>query len=368
MSTNQNPASVGIVGLGMMGQNHAENVIDLGHEICGGVDVDPDAREEFAAEYDVPTYESPEELYEGTIDAVVITTPNCHHEAAAVPAFEADVNVLLEKPLAHTVESAERIVAAERDADAFGMVGFHSRFLQSSQVLTAYDDDGVFGEITHIEANQVRRRGVPARGSWFTQRTVSGGGALIDVGVHSIDLALHILGHPDVLEVSGITRQHFGHRDDYTYLNMWGEDQGPGNYDVEDSATAFIRCADDKTIALEIAWAANREENFEFFIRGDQAGARLHRRNGDISLNSVAREGTEHFVDTDLEFGEGDAHREEMTHFLDAVVNETKPELNTLSQALTVQHIVDAIYESGDTGEAVTLRERETEAEVAADD
>jgi predicted dehydrogenase len=366
MSPKQESISVGIVGLGMMGQNHADNVLDLGYDIVGGVDVDADARDSFGVEYDVPTYESPGDLYERDIDAVVITTPNCFHGDSAVPAFEADVNVLLEKPLAHTIDSAERIAAAERDSSAFGMVGFHSRFLQSSQVLGVYDDDGEFGEITHIEANQVRRRGVPARGSWFTQREVSGGGALIDIGVHSIDLALHILGHPDVREVSGVTRQQFGHRDDYAYLNMWGEDQGPGNYDVEDSATAFIRCAGEKTIALEIAWAANREENFEFFIRGDEAGARLHPRNGDISINSVRRDGTDHFLDSDLTCGDGDAHREQMAHFLDAVASGTTPELNTMSQALTVQRVVDAIYESSETGKSVKMGKQQ--AKVTAED
>src|SRR5699024_10062143 len=121
------------------------------------------------------------------------------------------------------------------------------------------------------------------RGSWFTQKETAGGGALIDIGAHAIDLALYILGFPQVTEVSGVTRSVFGSRPDYTYLEAWGE-AGDGTFDVDDSASAFIRCANGTSISLEVAWAANRQPNNEFVIQGDNAGARLDLIDSDLTL------------------------------------------------------------------------------------
>jgi len=130
----RNDVGVGIVGLGNIAYHHANKLVDAGATIVGGVDISEDARTAFTEEYDVPTYEDHSELFE-EIDAVIVTTPNRFHEEYAVEALEAGLDVLLEKPLAHTLESAERIAAAARDADGFCMVGFHSRFHHQAQII-----------------------------------------------------------------------------------------------------------------------------------------------------------------------------------------------------------------------------------------
>ena len=349
--------SVGIIGLGNIGRYHADRLRNHGAEIVGGMDVLPEARERFGRDYGVATYDDHIDLFE-VADAVIITTPNKFHEEYAVAALEADLNVLLEKPLAHNVESAERIVAAANASSGFCMIGFHSRYLSPIEVLVDQRDRGRFGDLTHIDTNYVRRRGIPGRGSWFTSQEIAGGGALIDIGVHALDLALYLLDFPDVVEVSGTARSEFGNREDYTYIQMWGEDAGSERFDVEDSATAFIRCADGQTISLDVAWATNSPDNNEFVLRGTDAGAHLDRSTNDLTLYETSPEGTAHFSDTQVETRERDGHAAEQADFLQAIASGDRPERNTVQQGLMVQRVIDAIYRSSETGRAVRLDER----------
>lgn len=352
--TDRSAVHVGIVGCGNIGRHHAELLREAGATLVGGVDVAERARERFAAEFNVTTYEDFEPLSDA-VDAVVVATPNRFHAEYAVAALEAGLDVLVEKPLAHTLADAERIVEAARDAPGFCMVGFHTRFENEVEVLTAYRDEGRLGEPTHVEASYLRRRGIPGRGSWFTRRQVSGGGALIDVGVHAIDLSLYLLGYPEVEEVAGVTRSQFGDRDDYSYIHMWGDDQGPTGFDVEDSASAFVRCAGDRTVSLEVAWAANRPPKQEYVVRGDEGGATYNRSHDELTLYETDATGTNHMADTTVETAEVDAHSRELGYFADHVAAGTTPERNTVEQGLTVQRVLDAVYESSETGRAVEL-------------
>jgi len=355
MTTADTPVRVGIVGLGGIGTHHADRIVDLGHDLVGGMDVDETARHRFEAEYDVPTVESFDDLTALDVEAVVVTTPNKYHEQYAIAALDAGLPVLLEKPLAHDLDSAERIVDAAASAESFLMVGFNNRFIPPAEVVTAAIDEGRFGDVTHVEANYVRRRGVPGRGGWFTTKAVSGGGALIDLGVHAIDLALHFLGHPTVVEVAGETRSEFGGREDYTYLDMYGPDHGADGFDVDDSAQAFIRGADGKTVALEVAWAENRPPNHDFVVQGTAAGAQFDLLSGDLELYETGTAGRPHLSTTSVETAEVDAHRAEERRFLSAVRTGEPPERNTPEQALRVQRVIDAIYRSSTEGRAIRL-------------
>ncbi|WP_435143579.1 Gfo/Idh/MocA family protein [Halobaculum sp. P14] len=346
---------VGIVGLGGIGTHHADYVRDLGETLVGGVDVAEGARDAFAAEYDVPTFETYAGLSDEGIDAVIVTTPNKFHEQYVVEALETGVDVLCEKPLAHRLDSAERIAAAARDADGFCMVGFNNRFLPAVEVFKGYQERGRFGDVTHVEANFVRRRGVPGRGGWFTTKELSGGGSLIDIGVHAIDLALHFLDFPDLVEVSGQTRSAFGSRADYTYLDMWGEDGEESQFDVDDSVTAFVRTADGQTVSLEVAWATNRPPEHDFVVQGTDGGATLDRHAGDLTIHEVADVGDPHFTDTAVETRDEPTHRRELARFFEGVRAGEAPARNTVEQALDVQRVIDAIYRSADAGSAVTL-------------
>ncbi len=348
------PVRVGIVGLGNIGHYHADRLLELRADLVGGMDIKADARRRFAEKYGVETFEDASKLF-AEADAVVITTPNRFHEEYAIAALEAGLDVLLEKPLAHSIESAKRIAAAARAADGFCMVGFNNRFANPVEVLKHYQRSGRFGELQHVEANYIRRRGIPGRGSWFTSKEVSGGGALIDIGVHAIDLALYFLDFPEIVEVSGVTRSQFGNREDYAYVEMWGDDTGAEGFDVEDSASAFIRCADGKSVSLEVAWATNSPTNDEFIIRGTDAGARFDRAEHALTIFESNKGGTDHLSDTNIETQPNDTHKSEQELFIAAVAAGKHPGRNTVDQALSVQRVIDAIYRSSEEGRAIAL-------------
>ncbi|AFZ74907.1 Predicted dehydrogenase [Natronobacterium gregoryi] len=351
MTEKRTEIRTGIVGLGNIGQYHAERLVDLGVPLVGGMDVAADARSRFARRYDVDVYEDHTELYE-TIDAVVVTTPNKYHEEYAVDALEQGLDVLLEKPLAHDIESARRIAKAAKEADSHCMVGFNNRFANTVQIVKNRLDRGELGTVTHIEANYVRRRGIPGRGSWFTRQGIAGGGALIDLGVHAVDLALYLLEYPDIDEVTGTTRSEFGSREKYAYLEMWADDAGPGEFDVDDSASAFVRCADGQTISLEVAWATNRPENHEFVLRGTESAARFDLLEGDLTFHSASKAGPDHLENTAIETRQNDTHVDEQRVFFDRIGTDSEDE-NSVEQALAVQKVVDAIYRSSDNRETV---------------
>lgn len=345
---------IGIVGLGEVGHQHADQVIDLNATLVGGVDINEDARNHFEDKYDVPTFKRFENFKENRIDAVIITTPNKFHEKYTISALQSGINVLLEKPLAHTLDSAENIAEVADSTDAFCMVGFNNRFRPAIEVFKEYQRGEKFGDLTHIDANYVRRRGIPGRGSWFTTQEISGGGALIDIGVHAVDLVLHFLDFPDIVEVSGKTRSEFGGREDYTYLQMYGEDS-EGEFNVDDNTTAFLRTASGQTVSLEVAWAANRPPSNKFVIEGTEGGATIDRKKNDLTLYEVSSSKTSHFKDTKIKTNEENLYKREQRYFFNCIDSKNEIERNTVEQALEVQRVIEAIYQSDKEDKAIYL-------------
>ncbi|WP_254768331.1 Gfo/Idh/MocA family protein [Salinilacihabitans rarus] len=362
---------VGVVGLGGMGQHHAKNLSELGADVVAGADLLPEARRAFAETYGATPYENHEDLVaDEAVDAVVVATPNKFHEPIAVAALEADRHVLVEKPLAHSLESAERIAAAAAESDGICMVGFHNRHTGAAAMFDEYSARGRFGDLTHVEANYVRRRGVPGPGSWFTNPELAGGGALLDIGVHALDLALYVLDFPEVVEVSGVTRTTFGTTEEYADPDGFGDnwDAEAETYEVDDAVSAFVRCADGKTISLEAAWATNREPSMDFVVRGTEAGAKFEIGDTDMRIYETDTAGVDHYADVDLS-GDSSAtgYNEQDAVFLETIVAGAEPTANTVEEALVVQRVIDAIYRSSETGRAQRLESAEAEP-VAAEE
>lgn len=366
-STTNEPVRVGVVGLGGMGMQHSRSVAALDHRVVGGVDVDPETREEFGREFSARTYETHEELYENeSLDAVLVATPNRFHEPVAVTAFERGFDVLIEKPLAHTLESAERIVRAAEEAESFGMIGFHNRFSTPVTVFKEYQAKGEFGDVNHVQIDYVRRRGIPGRSSWFADPELAGGGALIDIGVHAIDLAFYLLGFPTVVSATGITRSQFGWRPEYVdpdreEASDWSADST--TFDVDDSASAFIRTDDDRTVSVEVAWAASQEPRNEVIVRGTDGGARFELGGESLALQSTSTRGTPHYRTTEITAPlHRTPHEIQLKMFLESVATREPPACNTFEQGLTVQQIVDAIYRSEEAGGVVPIELTEEES------
>ncbi|WP_126664409.1 Gfo/Idh/MocA family protein [Haloterrigena salifodinae] len=362
---------IGIVGLGGMGNLHARSVQELGATIVAGADLVSEQREQFADEFGARTYETHEELVvDEAVDAVIVATPNRFHEPIAVAALDAGCDVLIEKPLAHTLESAERIAETAARANSVCMVGFHNRHAASMAMFDEQHARGRFGDLTHVEANYVRRRGVPGPGSWFTSPELAGGGALLDIGVHALDLALYALDFPEIVEVSGVTRTTFGTDAEYADPEGFGDnwDAEAETYEVDDSVSAFIRCADGQTISLEAAWATNREENMDFRVRGTQSGAQFTIGDTDLQILEAGTAGCDHYADVNLS---GDStmtgYSEQDERFLEAIATAGVPETNTVEEALTVQRVIDAIYRSSELDQTTQLAESPTEQAVQLD-
>ena len=355
------PASLsfGFVGLGGMGALHASNLAEIGVSIAAGTDVSDPARKAFADEYDANTFEQAETMFDQSeLDGVIIATPNAFHEPTAVAALEHDVNVLVEKPLADTVEKAESIADAADRSNAFCMVGLHNRFTGAADLFKHFQGEDRFGELSHIEANYLRRRGIPGLDSWFTSKELAGGGALIDIGVHVLDFVLYLAGSPAVEEVTGAVRTNFGHRTDYADPDNWSSNwsDSNGQFDVEDSATAFIRCENELTIALDVAWASNRTPKREIVVRGTEAGATMQLGGESIEINSAMAQPHDHYITSEYT-GERTVvgHRAEVEFFVSSILEETAPSINTVDDGLKVQRVLDAIYRSSDEGKAISL-------------
>ncbi len=343
---------IGVVGLGTHGLNRAQTLVDFDQRVYGS-DTSSEARQRFERRFDGAHFEHPTDLFEEELDAVVITTPNKFHEPVATAAMERGIDVFMEKPLAHTLESAERIAKTADETGKTCMVGFQSRFLNVCKILKWYIDKGFFGEITHVQSTYLRRRGVPGRGSWYTSKELAGGGALIDIGIHVMDLLFYFLDEPDVHDVKSTTRCDFGNRDSYAYLKMWGEDDDANMFDVEDSASAFLEFDGGQTATVETAWAVNADSLHSYRIHGTEAGALLDItdiRDTDVDVSQMLKffetrsGGVDHYLDTSVTANHNDPYREQIQAFIDAVAHDEPPTTNTVEQALAVQRLVNRIY------------------------
>lgn len=147
-------------------------------------------------------------LADKDIDCVSICTGNVSHESLVLAAAEAGKNILCEKPMAISVEQAENMRRAVEKNNVTFMMAFVNRFRQESILLSEMQRQGRFGEIYHARCGWVRRRGTPS--GWFTDRTKSGGGAVLDIGVHVIDLTWYLMGRPRPVSVSGVTHRRIG--------------------------------------------------------------------------------------------------------------------------------------------------------------
>jgi predicted dehydrogenase len=357
--------TVGVVGLSEAGRRYASVARDLGCEVVGA-DASEKARRQFEDSVAAETFEDFEAMYGEEVGAVVVSTPNRYHEATAVPALAAGLDVFFEKPLAHDYESAQRIVDAAEASDSVCMVGYYNTLYECVQAVRSYIDDGHFGDISHVQATWVFRRAVPRRGSWYTSRELAGGGVLQDKGSFLLNV-LSYFGFPltEIESVAGKARSEFGGRDDYTSLEMWGGEGHENIFDVEDSLSAFVQFEDGKTAAIETAWAANMESRVTFEIRGVDGGAHLNLETGELTLFGVNRNSPESLTTTVVEpnYGKGlFAGREDPStevlrkrafrRFLECRDRGEQPDHTDLRAALDVQRAIRDVYAGVDDSTA----------------
>ena len=274
------PLRVGVVGIGWAGETHIKAYQQIpGVEVVAIADQREDRLRQVCATYNIPGfYTSFQELIDRTdIDIVSVATPNALHMPVAVAALESGKHVLSEKPLARTAGEAEQMVKAAISSGRVLKTAFNHRERGDVQVLKAAIDSGMLGRIYHAKAFWMRRAGIPGMGGWFTSKELAGGGPLIDLGVHVLDMAMYLLGEPTIVAVSAQTYAELGPRG----RGSRGDKVATGVYEVEDYALALIRLENGITLNLDASWAVYGKQGDDFGVTlfGTDGGADIDIRN-----------------------------------------------------------------------------------------
>ncbi|MEE0928203.1 MAG: Gfo/Idh/MocA family oxidoreductase [Acutalibacteraceae bacterium] len=310
------------------------------------------AAKEFGTENAAVYTDYRELLKDKTIDVVHVCTPNRSHSFITVDALEAGKHVMCEKPMAINSKEAKKMLDAAKRTGKKLSIGYQSRFRPDAQYLKKEADSGIFGDIYYAKATALRRRAVPTWGV-FLNEYEQGGGPLIDIGTHALDLTLWTINNYKPKYCLGTTYHKLNTATEQG--NMWGN-WDIDKFTVEDSAFGFIVMENGATIVLESAWALNtldvREAVTSFC--GTKAGADM---NDGLRINGV-RNNTQYVLKPDFKsggvaFNNGDeaesaADMEERL-WIEAVRNNTEP-VTTPDQAYVVTRILEGIYESAKTG------------------
>ena len=276
------------------------------------------------------------------LDAVDICTPNNIHSEAAVFALEHGLNVMCEKPDAVSVIEAEKMKDAAEKSGKTLMVMRNNRYRPSTRFLKQYIAEGKMGDIYAGRCGWIRRRGIPGWGGWFTDKAQAGGGPLIDLGVHIIDLAMYLMGNAKPVTVSGSTYTKFAHT-------------ACSKMDVEDLAMGFIRFDNGACLQIEFSWASNISSDQMFVeLRGTKSGSRMS--GIDRKFEIFTEEcGVNANVCPDIDDYRGMQHHEgNIRHFVDVINGKAEPDF-TPEQGVNVVKILEALYKSAELGREIQL-------------
>ncbi|CAH1216716.1 Inositol 2-dehydrogenase/D-chiro-inositol 3-dehydrogenase [Paenibacillus plantiphilus] len=348
------PIRLGIIGAGAIGNLHLEVFKAIeGVNVAAITDSFLPLAEQRAGEHGIAlVHPNPETLLaDESIDAVVIAVPNKFHASLAIEALRSGKHVLLEKPMSIDSASAREIVAAKEQSGKILMMAHQMRWTGLARALKQEIDSGKLGRIYNAKTGWMRRKGIPGWGSWFTRMDESGGGPLIDIGVHMLDLTLYMMGNPKPISVYGSTYAEFG--PNRQGIGDWGTPNWDGYYDVEDLATALIKFDNGATLSLDVSWAAHTaaisEEPF-LHLMGTEAGASLIGSSGRMvsHANNI-------IVESSITPLDGEDSRLLLNkHFINCIQEGLEP-ITTAMSGYTNNRILDAIYESSRTGSEVKL-------------
>ncbi|HEV2046884.1 MAG TPA: Gfo/Idh/MocA family oxidoreductase [Chthoniobacterales bacterium] len=344
--------NIGIIGAGWPGQMHAEALRASGvANLYACADLDDERRTAFAKDYaPEKSYRDYHELLQDRhLDAVIICLPNFLHFPASLAALEAGKHVLCEKP--PTLNSAEMKVLREEAAKRGLIYSFSRqfRFTPAMRAAKAAVAEGRLGKIYHAKATFVRSRGIPVGvGNWFTERKRSGGGALIDIGIHALDSVWYLMGTPRPVAVSAQVFRNFDHLVDVSV------------FDVEDAAYAFIRFENGAVVQLETSWAGNLTDDIpprKYFGRelvnsvvfGTKASVRL-------SPLALFEDQNGALVDVPLaaKDDEPNGFELQLRNFIESIRGKAEP-VNNADQAVALMEMIEGIYASSELGREVPI-------------
>ena len=352
---------VGIIGCGGIGQNkHMPSLHKIENvQMVAFCDLIPEraqmCKEKFGTPDAFVCTDYRELLAIEDIEVVHVLTPNREHAEITVAALHAGKHVMCEKPMAKTAEGARQMCAAARETGKKLAIGYQHRMKPQARYAKEVIESGALGEIYYANCLAIRRRGTPNWGV-FLDEEAQGGGPIIDIATHSLDLTLYLMNNYEPEMVVGKTHKKLEHPE---AGNIWG-DNGVSTTALEEAACAFIRMKNGATIMLETSWALNTDEPIEegsCVLCGSKAGISL--KNNNLRINKVEL-GRQVVTSVDCSAG-GVAFYDgasmtpadaEARAWIDAIVNDT-PQIVQPEQAMVVSEILEAIYVSSKTGKPV---------------
>ena len=260
---------VGIIGAGNISHCHMAGYQALGDavEVIAACDIDEKKLDEYCKQYNIPNQYTDFHgmMAKEDLDAVSVCTWNSVHKDATIAALRGGANVICEKPMAMNTEEALEMLEVSKETGKLLQIGFVRRFGNDADALKEYIEADTFGDIYYAKATYLRRSGCP--GGWFGDKTRLGGGPLIDLGVHVIDLVRYLAGSPKAVSAYGATFNNLG-PNRAVGKKAW---EIAGNDDpctVEDFTTALIRFDNNFTVSVEASFNLNVKQdvgNIELF-------------------------------------------------------------------------------------------------------
>ncbi|MCM3115373.1 Gfo/Idh/MocA family oxidoreductase [Neobacillus sp. MER 74] len=370
--SNTQKLKVGIIGCGGIAfQKHLPSLAKLGDkvELVGFCDELIERAEKAAKQFGVENanvYADYKELLEdSSIDVVHVLTPNISHSFITVKALESGKHVMCEKPMAINSAEAKKMVEAAKRTGKKLTIGYQNRFRRDSLALIKACEEGDLGEIYFAKAHAIRRRGVPTWGV-FMDLEKQGGGPLIDIGTHALDLTLWMMNNYKPKLVVGSAYKKLYDKPDGNIFGPWN----PNEFNVEDSAFGYIKMENGATIMLEASWALNilNEKEAQITLCGTEAGAEMFgnpdKNQGYVTFNTTKygeritsettrASGVAYFGEEEIDVGYLEAKQ-----WMDCILNDGEP-LVKPEEAFVVTQILEAIYESAKTGKAVELESQQ---------
>ena len=348
---------VGIVGVGGISELHIQAYKkNPSVELYAFCDIDNNRLKEMGQRHNITRlFTDINEMLSSVpeLDAVSVCTWNSAHACCTIAALNAGKHVICEKPMAMSAEQAEDMLKAAEKSGKLLMIGFVRRFGNDCSILRDFINKDYFGNLYYAKATYLRRCGNP--GGWFGDKTRSGGGPFIDLGVHVIDLIRFLMGNPRAVSVYGATFKKLGNRNNikgntsYTSTGKTSQDI----CDVEDLATAMIRFDNQAVLSVETSFSLNiKKDEGKIELFGTKAGAKidpeleLYTEVNDYLANVSLAAATA--LDFNCLFDN------EINHFVDCVVNKT-PCLSPAADGVEIMRILDAVYRSARSGHEVII-------------
>ncbi len=344
---------IAIIGTGNISNAHMNAYEKLENvEIIAGCDINEERVRAYCEKRSIPVfYTNHKELLEKEKpDAVSICTWNNSHAKIAIDCLNSGVNVLCEKPLALNHAQALAMQEAAEKSSAILMVGFVRRFDKRTVIVKDFIDNNRLGELYYAKTGVIRRCGNPT--GWFSDKARSGGGPLIDLGVHMIDMCRYLMGKPKAVSVYGATFDKLGPRTDVKMMNRYRPMDDGDMCDVEDFASAMIRFDNGCVLSVEVSFTlhtANEKLYCEIF--GSEAGAEI------APDFKIAGTMDGYNVDIEPKYSEDKNNFQSMfdrqiAHYVECNINGTEC-ISPIEDGVELMKILDGIYKSASTGREV---------------